>query len=502
MLPLMGGAFSVVWVVVWRGTRFWDRRRFWWVFTVGWAAALVIYVAWWRYDPPPPIPTRIIVTPDRQQMVWADWRPWFVARAIERRLQDSKKSFIVLTCETTPLLAQAGRSETDLEQAARRLWVRWIVTLGDSGGSPAQVWKRRGSGFRRVAEAPLPAGPFARAAEQCAGDVAARLGDRGRGRFGASAPAVSDGARQALYAALQMRRAGSADSAAALLERLCDENPGWALPRQEWAALWMERQHDLRGEEIQRRLLEALDADSADAETYILLARDRMNFRRWDEAEAAAKMALHYCPNDPRALYYLSQLASIRYQDLPDRIRHKADILRRALVQNPGYEAARMQLMEYFRPQQEYTHMTHLAEDGLEINPRSTALLLNLSATQMATNRNEEVVATCERILSLNPRHHEALYNMGMALVWLGEYDRAITALDSSYNNGGTIESIYYKGLAYLRKRDFEAATRQFQLRLSLAQSSEDKYAISCREMIKRIKRWQSGEESVIAIPQ
>ncbi|MBT3234096.1 MAG: hypothetical protein HN356_14955, partial [Calditrichaeota bacterium] len=72
-----------------------------------------------------------------------------------------------------------------------------------------------------------------------------------------------------------------------------------------------------------------------------------------------------------------------------------------------------------------------------------------------------------------------------------------IAVLDSSYRNGGTVDNLYYMGVAYQRNGEWELAEKYFQQRFALPTGLEDRVAVSARERVKILRGWIASRDSL-----
>jgi len=194
----------------------------------------------------------------------------------------------------------------------------------------------------------------------------------------------------------------------------------------------------------------------------------------------------------------LSRLSDKRLENLPWK--SKRLLLDRALQLTPAYEAASLSLANYYVSVLDRRLALENLEKAQAVNPASVPILLSRSGAFVELRKNEEAIELCERILELEPGHPGALYNMGIALVWMEKFDEGIAVHDSSYRNGGTVDNLYYMGVAYQRKGDWEQAEKYFQKRFALPTGLEDRVAVSARERVKILRGWIAERDSLEAI--
>ena len=508
LIPLAGGSFSLAWWFVWLSAKFWDRAFFYRILGRGWMVIFTAYLVLWLLNRPDPIPIRVIVA-ELQQASENDnnWRTRGVADVIESRLAASDKPFVALSGGIIPALENASVSVGKIDSLAHRMNVRWIAivtrktTDSDELTVNVEIRRRKGGVYSPMDKMTLPHMSFSRGSRWLADEVAVKMGDLSL-KNGWNDPPVDlpDGAFDTLYHAIYLRQTNQIDSAITLLEKLTGSHPAWTRPFQEIAATYLKNTPGLHLEEIHNSLMSALEIDGSSSVSYTLSGGYFIEFRDWEEAESALKLAINFNPDNPQAYFYLSRLSEVRISDLPWS--SKAALLRRTLHLAPGYEAAQLALSMWHTDRFEKWKAFEILEEGLRINPTSIPLLQSSSALEIETGLYEKATVHCRRILAEQPKHAGALYNLGIALIWLENYDEAIRVLNESYANGGTVNNIYYLGVAYQRKKDWNEAIKHFERRITLPQSTTDRVVISARERIKMLQRWIAETDTVKETPE
>ena len=498
LLSVVIAAFIIIWWLIWWGTRFWKKSHLFKGWVIGIIAILVIYVVAWKRSHPLPLPIRVIVLEAECVDPQENWYCMGFADAIQCRLSASPRHFVLQRRELIPLLAKIPFEENAIDSIAVSLSISWVVLVQPSSDGKifVTVKKRTDSSFKTVAEWSVSAFSFRKEASRITGEVERALGDNTppRGSFGLPG-SLPDSAFAEFYRAVGLRKIGEYDSAASVFEDLTLAYPEWYRPYQELARTRLEYYASYYKDEIHTALLNALEIEPADPESYVLLAQYFLRFKDWYEAESALKLAMNVTLDDPRIFFYLSRLWRGRLEDLP--YSDKDELKRIALHMCPGFEEARLALAASLRDQLDRYTAVAVLEDGLAIDPNSVPLLLSLAANLLEMDRNDQAAEVCHRILELEPGHTGALYNLGIAHLYMKDYDRAIALLDSSYKLGGTVENLYYLGVAYQDKRDWETAIKYFQMRMIRPQSTHDPVSVSARERIQQLQGWIAQRDSL-----
>jgi tetratricopeptide (TPR) repeat protein len=495
LLPLVGSTFAFVWWVVWSGTKFWSAEQFRRMLLIGWTLVFASYMAAWSVLRPPPIPIRILVTAgepgEKTPGPWAEG----VADAIRHRLALAPETFVPLDEEIAPA-AFASANKSSLEGLAIRMRVEFIVSViqdpAATGEKPIvhiamNEWS--GGHYSSIAELATPPSNLSGAMRWGAEQVAAKLKTKPLAdNWLYIPPSVADSVLVHHYLTFALRRQGQTEVAAAFFTSEAAADSHWSAPRIELARTWLMTNPVAHEDVIRTALLDAGRLERENPEIYLLLGKHFLEFRDWEEAESALKLAYNYNPDDPRVNFYLSRLMDHRLTDLP--ITSPDLLMKRALQLAPGYETARLTFMDYLRKGNEKKLASDIGDEGLRVDPDSRSLLLTESAIFIDLREYARAEALCRRLLAENTSDNEALYNFGLCRLWVKDYEGAIAAFDSSYNCGGSVENIYYLGVSNQLKKDYPKAIEWFGKRLALMKDQNDQGANTARERIKLIKEW------------
>ncbi len=99
-LPRLVGFFlSIIWLVVWAGTRFWEKRVLRRNLIRIWALIFILYFTAWFIDPPPAIPIRVTLFehPDS-----TSWQACGVSELLRNGLSRSNQPIVLLDRKTCP----------------------------------------------------------------------------------------------------------------------------------------------------------------------------------------------------------------------------------------------------------------------------------------------------------------------------------------------------------------------------------------------------------------
>lgn len=499
LLPLVGIPFTGIWWFAWKGTGFWDRTHFWKVLRLGWTIIILAYIGVWTTLKPQPIPHRVLLIAGEVGQKAPGAYVEACADAVRRRLQ-ADESLTIIDAETAPVIFERT-PESDIASTAARMRVRAIIRIRETGDPSTpkvalEVSKWTGFGFAPQISFVVPASNLARMTNVSAGWAEKEFGLSALNGHWPGSPVIKpDSILIPYYLAFGLRRLGQVETAAGIFAQNAARDSLWPAPRIEFARTWLTSQPGAHEDDIRRMLLEAVRLNDRDPETYILLGRHFLEFRDWEEAESSLKLAYNYAPFDPRVFYYLARLMPHRLSDLPLKTPEK--LLERALELAPGYQSARLILIDNWRKADERRRAFNILAAGVAVDPTSPKLLLTESALLLELRKYNEAIDVCQRLLRDNPTHADALYNLGLCRLWKEDFDGAIAAFDSSYKCGGTIENLYYIGGAYQFKGDYPTAISWFQKRFAAAKNITDKGAVASRKRINSLREMMV-EDSLI----
>lgn len=491
-LPLAGVVFTFVWWMVWWGTRFYSLGRFWRVLLLGWFTIVLTYTIAWRIKPPLPVPIRVNVTvssPNDSSSF--DASSWVVAYSIYRSCFSSSEPVVVIGDRWSRLPARDTLSlfSEVPGDIAERLRVSYKVSVGGKDGEvKVKILRRKGSRFKLMGELELPSLSLGTGAIWLTEETGKRLGIPFRpGEI--NYPSYID--KNALFEwgeCLKRMGNGEVEESEASLVRLVRNFPRWLYPRQELARLWLTFKAQTRYSELDTLLLSTLSLNKEDPYTLMLLGWYSLEFRDWERAESALKLALHHGGEHPGLWILLSRLSSGRWKDLP--LRNEEEMMRRALLLDGSYEVGRVLLANHLRTRGLYFKALEVLQEGLALHPSSIPLLVTRSVVELEQGDPARSLKTCQSVLNLQPEHPKALYNQGLAFLRMRRWQEAAESFYRAYHAKGNPNSLYYLGLACEAQGDYQQAISWYQKRLANLQSADDKVALAVRDRIARIKSY------------
>lgn len=171
--------------------------------------------------------------------------------------------------------------------------------------------------------------------------------------------------------------------------------------------------------------------------------------------ERALRAGLRIDPAQPEALQQIYGLLTRRQEW--DELE---SILRRALVERPGYALAANLLALTLERAGRAEEAIALLEQQLEATPRSLATLANLAGVQIRLGRNESALPLLEKAIEIDPRHAESLVNLIVVKGRLGDVGGARRAFERSGGSSGPVAALNAMAYAlFLDGRLAEART-------------------------------------------
>jgi TolB-like protein/DNA-binding winged helix-turn-helix (wHTH) protein/cytochrome c-type biogenesis protein CcmH/NrfG len=153
-------------------------------------------------------------------------------------------------------------------------------------------------------------------------------------------------------------------------------------------------------------------------------------------------------------------------------------LLRRAIELDPNYAAAYTALAETYytatsmgwaeSPTANLSRAEELAIKALSLEHSEVRARVNLARVHILHQRYKQAEAEIERAIAINANDAQSLAGRGNILMWLGQTDAAIKALEQAQRIDPDLNAIdrFALGLAYYLKRRYDAAIEQAELNL------------------------------------
>ena len=159
-------------------------------------------------------------------------------------------------------------------------------------------------------------------------------------------------------------------------------------------------------------------------------------------------------------------------------------LLRRAIQLDPNYAAAYAALAETYHiavswgwaesPAAFLSRAEEMANKALSLNDSEVQARILLGRIHIFYNRFEQAKAELDRAIAINPNDADGLAGRGNILMWLGQTDAAIEALELAQRIDPELNAVdrFALGLAYYLKRRYDAAIEQAELNLRKAEGA------------------------------
>lgn len=159
-------------------------------------------------------------------------------------------------------------------------------------------------------------------------------------------------------------------------------------------------------------------------------------------------------------------------------------LLRRAIRLDPNYAAAYAALAESYyiavswgwaeSPTAFLSRAEEMANKALSLNDSEVRARIVLGRIHISYNRYEQAKAEMDRAIAINPSDAHGLAGRGNILMWLGQTDAAIEALELAQRIDPELNAIdrFALGLAYYLNRRYDAAIEQAELNLSKSEGA------------------------------
>lgn len=175
--------------------------------------------------------------------------------------------------------------------------------------------------------------------------------------------------------------------------------------------------------------------------------------------------------------YVLRARPALQHPTYANNVEARA-LLRHAVELDPNYAAAYAALAETYHlaasmgwaesPTASLSRAEELATKALSLDDSEVRAHIILGHIHLFHQRYNEAQAEIERAIEINPNDAHGLAGRGTILLWLGQTDAAIEALEQAQRIDPDLDTVdrFALGLAYYLKRRYDAAIEQAELNL------------------------------------
>jgi adenylate cyclase len=165
-------------------------------------------------------------------------------------------------------------------------------------------------------------------------------------------------------------------------------------------------------------------------------------------------------------------------------------LLRRAIQLDPNYAAAYAALAETYHvavswgwaesPAAFLSRAEEMANKALSLNDSEVRAHIVLGRIHIFYNRYEQAKAEIDRALAINPSDAHGLAGRGNILMWLGQTDAAIEALELAQRIDPELNAIdrFALSLAYYLKRRYSVAIEQAELNIRKSEGAHFSHVV------------------------
>ena len=208
---------------------------------------------------------------------------------------------------------------------------------------------------------------------------------------------------------------------------------------------------------------DAINMDIKEPQTYINLAM------YYCEAEKDSKKQIHYLkhaikldPKNPEAFY---QLGNVYFEK--GMYETAADYYRHALTKDDVYFDAYYALGSTLYKLQNYEESYHVFEKSLTVELDDVKVYEYLVKDAIRLRKFNEAKSYMQKAVSIKPTP-ENYITLAEVMYLLGEYDDAITLLNSKVADSKNAKMYNYLGLCYYQLNDYTAAVNNFKKAISI----------------------------------
>src|SRR6185312_2092620 len=164
------------------------------------------------------------------------------------------------------------------------------------------------------------------------------------------------------------------------------------------------------------------------------------------------------------------------------------DAFKKVLKIDPQYGPAYLLLGTAYMQTQEFPEAESAFEQAVKLQPTSGTAFLGLGAAMNQQQKFSAAITPLQHSLQLQPDSAEAHYEMGRSLWALGKWQEAEPHAQKALQLNNQFPPAHIlMGNIYLRHKDGNAATREFEMYLKL--DPQGPHALAVQEMLEKLRK-------------
>lgn len=232
----------------------------------------------------------------------------------------------------------------------------------------------------------------------------------------------------------------------------------------------------------------ATDALPTDSDSYTKRAFCYQSMGKSGEALALLESALKADPNNASA-YFLKGLV---YEG-SGQTGSACDAYNNSIRINPGYEVAYVHLtrLEFFGGKIEDALRT--AQQGVDKLPSSAPLYSYLGNIHKDLGNFDSALESYKKALAIAPQDYEVNYNLGVLLQENKQWDQALNYFDTSLQVQRNHDAIWNRGLSLLYLGRYQEGFTEYESRIEQSETQKFSYLKPIFQMLPKGRLWKGA---------
>ncbi|MCC7429416.1 tetratricopeptide repeat protein [bacterium] len=216
-------------------------------------------------------------------------------------------------------------------------------------------------------------------------------------------------------------------------------------------------------------------------------------YKEWQTVEEYLKMLLKEDQTNADFYRILYSLSSERWQNFKEvfgKIREATQILDRMVTLNPCSVNYRLLYSDYYLEKKildEFSTSLNKGEKYLvqadELNPNHIPALMKRGRFYLLKKELGKALEFYHRVVTLDPNHTEAYYNLGVACYRNGQTKEAEKFFLKAIQVNNHLDSHFYLASIYYQKNEKEKALKLINKRITLSPGPSDKFIENARDL-------------------